>query len=147
MAVTDEQEERLIVPDLVGGWFSLCVGDCCRDRLEVCFAAVSCFGHLIPGGLAFAVPTREVREGRSCRYILYVHNFVVGTFVQIRISADRACSKAAAAAGFEFLLHTCSPSKMEVHNFASIVSGSTNDFVAGTRDGVELLNQSDSHRS
>jgi hypothetical protein len=29
---------------------------------------------------------------------------------------------------------------MEVHNFASIVSGSTNDFVAGTRDGLELLN-------
>jgi hypothetical protein len=44
--------------------------------------------------------------------MLNVHNFVVGTFIEVRISADRARSKAAAAAGFEFYLtHTCSPSR------------------------------------
>jgi hypothetical protein len=44
-----------------------------------------------------------------------VLNFAVGTLVKVRITADRARNKAAAAAGFEFLTHTCSPSRMEVH--------------------------------
>jgi hypothetical protein len=86
------------------------------DRSEVCFVTVSCQRDWKPRCSTFAVPSREFREGSSCRYMLNVHNLVVGTLVEVRISADRARNKAVAA-GFEFLLHTCSPSRMKVSDF------------------------------
>ena len=72
--------------------------------------------------------------------MLDVLNSVVGTFVKVRISADRARSKAAAAAGFEFCLtHTCSPSRMEVHNLLPLFLEALVNLVAGTPRGLELL--------
>src|SRR6185437_7344229 len=59
------------------------------DCVEVCSVAVSCQGDRKPHCIAFAVPSREVREGCSCRDMLNVLNFVVGTFVKVCISAGR----------------------------------------------------------
>ena len=108
------------------------------DCAEVCSVAVSCQGDLKPRCIAFAVSSREVRKRRPCRDMLDVLNLIVGTFVKVRISADCARSKAAAAAGFEFLLtHTCSPSRMEVHDLLSIVLEALVNFVAGPRCGLD----------
>ena len=68
--------------------------------------------------------------------MLNVLNFVVCTFVQARVSADRARLLASDAAGSEFCLrHTFSPSKMEVNNLLPMFLEAIVNLVAGTLGG------------
>src|SRR5215510_14970079 len=91
-----EQEGCLIVPAGRWGRASLQRTSCNLDRLEVSFSvAVGFEGNLKPRGLAFAIPTGEVWERRSCRYMLNGLHLSVGTSVKVRISADRGRRTAA----------------------------------------------------
>jgi hypothetical protein len=105
------------------------------DGIETLSIAIICQREFEPGCFSFAIPTREVWEERACRYMQNVLNFVVGGFVQARISAGCSRRKASDAGGFEFLWHTFSPLKMEVHDLLPLFLEALVNLVAGTLDG------------